>query len=388
MSMPNISKRISLFSESAIARISHMAETYEAINLSEGFPDFPPPEALRNRLKDIASQGPHQYSIDSGAENLRQALAAYRRTFAGQTLDPEKEIIVTCGGTEALMTTMMALVDPGDKVIIFSPFYEAYGTDVLLAGGEPIYVPLRQPDFTFDADVLEDAFRQHPKAIILCNPSNPCGKVFSKAELETIACLAKKYDVFAIVDEVYEHIVYAPTEYTYFSNLPGMYERTVSCGSLSKTYSITGWRIGYIFAPPHLAAALRQLHMFMTISAPSPLQEAAVTSLRFDRSYYDELLSLYTKKRDIVMNGLDAIGIPHNVPQGAFYMLMDISEYGYDDDTAFCEDLIRKLGVALVPGSTFFHEDVHNLVRLQFAVKDETLYEALNRLEHINSMKR
>lgn len=386
--MPNISKRISLFSESAIARISHMAETYEAINLSEGFPDFPPPEALRNRLKDIASQGPHQYSIDSGAENLRQALAAYRRTFAGQTLDPEKEIIVTCGGTEALMTTMMALVDPGDKVIIFSPFYEAYGTDVLLAGGEPIYVPLRQPDFTFDADVLEDAFRQHPKAIILCNPSNPCGKVFSKAELETIACLAKKYDVFAIVDEVYEHIVYAPTEYTYFSNLPGMYERTVSCGSLSKTYSITGWRIGYIFAPPHLAAALRQLHMFMTISAPSPLQEAAVTSLRFDRSYYDELLSLYTKKRDIVMNGLDAIGIPHNVPQGAFYMLMDISEYGYDDDTAFCEDLIRKLGVALVPGSTFFHEDVHNLVRLQFAVKDETLYEALNRLEHINSMKR
>ena len=177
--MPNISKRISLFSESAIARISHMAETYEAINLSEGFPDFPPPEALRNRLKDIASQGPHQYSIDSGAQNLRQALANYRRTFAGQTLDPEQEVVVTCGGTEALMTTMMALVDPGDKVVVFSPFYEAYGTDVLLAGGEPIYVPLRQPDFTFDADVLEDAFRQHPKAIILCNPSNPCGKLFS-----------------------------------------------------------------------------------------------------------------------------------------------------------------------------------------------------------------
>ncbi len=386
--MPNISKRISLFSESAIARISHMAETYEAINLSEGFPDFPPPEALRNRLKDIAAQGPHQYSIDSGAQNLRQALANYRRTFAGQTLDPEQEVVVTCGGTEALMTTMMAIVDPGDKVVVFSPFYEAYGTDVLLAGGEPIYVPLRQPDFTFDADVLEDAFRQHPKAIILCNPSNPCGKVFSKAELEIIAGLVQKYDAFAIVDEVYEHIVYKPTEYTYFSNLPGMYERTISCGSLSKTYSITGWRVGYLFAPPHLAAALRQLHMFMTISAPSPLQEAAVTSLGFGRSYYEGLRDLYTKKRDIVMKGLDAIGIPHNVPQGAFYMLMDISEYGYDDDTAFCEDLIRKLGVALVPGSTFFHEDVHNLVRLQFAVKDETLYEALNRLEGIHCMKR
>lgn len=365
-----------------------MAETYEAINLSEGFPDFPPPEALRNRLKDIAAQGPHQYSIDSGAQNLRQALANYRRTFAGQTLDPEQEVVVTCGGTEALMTTMMALVDPGDKVVVFSPFYEAYGTDVLLAGGEPIYVPLRQPDFTFDADVLEDAFRQHPKAIILCNPSNPCGKVFSKAELEIIAGLVQKYDAFAIVDEVYEHIVYKPTEYTYFSNLPGMYERTISCGSLSKTYSITGWRVGYLFAPPHLAAALRQLHMFMTISAPSPLQEAAVTSLGFGRSYYEGLRDLYTKKRDIVMKGLDAIGIPHNVPQGAFYMLMDISEYGYDDDTAFCEDLIRKLGVALVPGSTFFHEDVHNLVRLQFAVKDETLYEALNRLEGIHCMKR
>ena len=198
----------------------------------------------------------------------------------------------------------------------------------------------------------------------------------------------QKYDAFAIVDEVYEHIVYKPTEYTYFSNLPGMYERTISCGSLSKTYSITGWRVGYIFAPPHLAAALRQLHMFMTISAPSPLQEAAVTSLGFGRSYYEGLRELYTKKRDIVMKGLDAIGIPHNVPQGAFYMLMDISEYGYDDDTAFCEDLIRKLGVALVPGSTFFHEDVHNLVRLQFAVKDETLYEALNRLEGIHCMKR
>lgn len=386
--MPNIAKKISLFSESAIAKMSHMAEQYDAVNLSEGFPDFPPPKALLDRLAAVAGQGPHQYSIDSGAENLRQALAKYRHMFTGQDLDPEQEVIVTCGGTEALMTTIMTLADPGDKIIVFSPYYEAYGADIHLAGAEPIYVPLRQPDFTFDADVLEDAFRQHPKAIILCNPSNPCGKVFSKDELQIIASLVEKYDAFAIVDEVYEHIVYAPTEYIYFSNLPGMYERTVTCSSLSKTYSITGWRLGYIFAPPPLAAALRQLHMFMTISAPSPLQEAAVTSLSFDRSYYEGLRELYTKKRNIVMNGLDAVGIPHNVPQGAFYMLLDISAYGYDDDNEFCADLIRKLGVALVPGSTFFHEDVHNLVRLQFAVKDETLYEALNRLEKINCMKK
>lgn len=386
--MPNIAKKISLFSESAIANMSHMAEQYGAVNLSEGFPDFPPPKALLDRLEVVSEQGPHQYSIDSGAENLRQALAAYRHMFTGQTLDPEKEVIVTCGGTEALMTTIMTIADPGDKIIIFSPYYEAYGADVHLAGAEPVYVPLHQPDFTFDADELEDAFRQHPKAIILCNPSNPCGKVFSKEELQIIASFAEKYDTFVIVDEVYEHIVYAPTEYVYFSTLPGMYERTITCSSLSKTYSITGWRLGYIFAPPQLAAALRQIHVFMTISAPSPLQEAAVTSLSFDRSYYESLREKYTKKRQIVMDGLDAIGIPHNVPQGAFYMLLDISSYGYDDDNAFCADLIRKVGVALVPGSTFFHEDVHQFVRLQFAVKDETLYEALNRLEKISCMKR
>ena len=379
--MPNISKKVALFSESAIARMAQMAEQYEAVNLSEGFPDFPPPGALLEKLGEIAGKGPHQYSIDSGAENLRRALAAYRRMFTGQVLDPEQEIVVTCGGTEALMTAIMTITDPGDKVVVFSPFYEAYGTDVLLCGAEPIYVPLRQPDFTFDAAVLEEAFKQRPKAIILCNPSNPCGKVFSKEELTCIAALAERYDVFVIVDEVYEHIVYAPTEYVYFSNLPGMYERTITCSSLSKTYSITGWRLGYIFAPPHLAGPMRQIHMFMTISAPSPLQEAAVTALGFAPSYYEDLRNMYTKNRDIVMKGLDDLKIRHNVPQGAFYMLLDISDFGYDDDMAFCEDLVRKAGVALVPGSTFFHEDVRRFVRLQFAVKDETLYEALNRLE-------
>lgn len=335
--MPKLSRKINLFTDSVIARMSKVAEGCGAINLSEGFPDFPPPKAMLDRLAEVAKEGPHQYSLDNGASNLRRALADYRKSFTGRRPDPETEIVVTCGGTEALMTAMMAIVDPGDKVILFSPFYEAYATDALLCGAEPIYVSLKGDDYTFDGDELEAAFKQRPKAIFICNPSNPCGKVFSKEELLTIASLVENYDTFAVIDEVYEHIVYEPTEYTYFSTLPGMYERTISCGSLSKTYSITGWRLGYIFASP------------------------AVT---------------------------DAIGIAHNVPQGAFYMLLDIGTYGYDDDEAFCRDLAEKIGVALVPASTFFKEPVHHLARLQFAVRDETLAEAMHRLEGIHKLKK
>lgn len=386
--MPTISQKINLFTDSAIARMSKVAEACGAINLSEGFPDFPPPKAMLDRLAEVAAAGPHQYSLDNGAENLRRALADYRKLFTGQTLDPETEIVVTCGGTEALMTAMMAIVDPGDKVILFSPFYEAYATDALLCGAEPIYVSLTGDDYTFDADELEAAFKQRPKAIFICNPSNPCGKVFSKDELLTIASLVEKYDTFAVIDEVYEHIVYEPTEYTYFSTLPGMYERTISCGSLSKTYSITGWRLGYIFAPPVVTDAIKKLHVYLTISAPSPLQEAAVTGLHFGLDYYQGLRELYRKKRDFVIDSLDAIGITHNVPQGAFYMLLDIGAYGYDDDEAFCRDLAEKIGVALVPASTFFKEPVHPLARLQFAVRDETLKEAMHRLEGIHKLKK
>ena len=386
--MPDISRKIDLFTDSVIARMSKVAEACGAINLAEGFPDFPPPQAMRDRLSEVAQAGPHQYSMDNGAANLRQAMADCRRMFTGQTIDPEREVVVTCGGTEALMAAMMTLVDPGDKVILFSPFYEAYSTDALLCGAEPVYVSLREPDYTFDADELEAAFKQHPKAIFLCNPSNPCGKVFSREELMTIAKLVEKYDAFVVVDEVYEHIIYEPTQYTYFSTLPGMYERTLCCGSLSKTYSITGWRLGYIFASPALTDAIKKLHVYLTISAPSPLQEAAVTGLRFGRDYYDGLRAMYTRKRDFVMKRLDEIGIGHNVPQGAFYMLVDIGGYGYDDDEAFCRDLAEKVGVALVPASTFFIEPVHHLARLQFAVRDETLEKAMERLENISILKK
>ena len=386
--MPDISRKIDLFTDSVIARMSKVAEACGAINLAEGFPDFPPPQAMRDRLSEVAQAGPHQYSMDNGAANLRQAMADCRRMFTGQTIDPEREVVVTCGGTEALMAAMMTLVDPGDKVILFSPFYEAYSTDALLCGAEPVYVSLREPDYTFDADELEAAFKQHPKAIFLCNPSNPCGKVFSREELMTIAKLVEKYDAFVVIDEVYEHIIYEPTQYTYFSTLPGMYERTLCCGSLSKTYSITGWRLGYIFASPALTDAIKKLHVYLTISAPSPLQEAAVTGLRFGRDYYDGLRAMYTRKRDFVMKRLDDIGIGHNVPQGAFYMLVDIGGYGYDDDEAFCRDLAEKVGVALVPASTFFIEPVHHLARLQFAVRDETLKLAMERIGTHFSIKK
>lgn len=386
--MPDISRKIDLFTDSVIARMSKVAEACGAINLAEGFPDFPPPQAMRDRLSEVAQAGPHQYSMDNGAANLRQAMADCRRMFTGQTIDPEREVVVTCGGTEALMAAMMTLVDPGDKVILFSPFYEAYSTDALLCGAEPVYVSLREPDYTFDADELEAAFKQHPKAIFLCNPSNPCGKVFSREELMTIAKLVEKYDAFVVIDEVYEHIIYEPTQYTYFSTLPGMYERTLCHGSLSKTYSITGWRLGYIFASPALTDAIKKLHVYLTISAPSPLQEAAVTGLRFGRDYYDGLRAMYTRKRDFVMKRLDDIGIGHNVPQGAFYMLVDIGGYGYDDDEAFCRDLAEKVGVALVPASTFFIEPVHHLARSQFAVRDETLEQAMERLENISLLKK
>lgn len=279
------------------------------------------------------------------------------------------------------MTAMMTVTNPGDKVVIFSPFYENYGADTILSGAEPIYVPLTPPDFNFDPEVLEDAFRQHPKALILCNPSNPCGKVFTRAELETIAALANKYDVYVITDEVYEHIVYAPHTHTYFATLPGMWERTISCSSLSKTYSVTGWRLGYVIAPAPIIERAKKVHDFLTVGAAAPLQEAVIPGLKFGQDYYDDLLQKYTHKRDLFCKGLDDLGLVHNIPQGAYYVMLDISAFGYDSDLQFCGDLAAKVGVGAVPGSSFFREPVNHLIRFHFAKKDDTLNEALNRLE-------
>ena len=386
--MPRLSKRTETFTDSVIRRMTRISNQYKAVNLSQGFPDFDPPKELLDRLAEVAKEDFHQYSITWGAQNFREALAEKQSRFMGRKIDPNAEIVVTCGSTEAMMAAMMTVADPGDKVIVFSPFYENYGADTILSGAEPIYVPLYPPDFHFDPEELESAFRQKPKALILCNPSNPCGKVFTYDELKIIADLSEKYDTFVITDEVYEHIVYAPHKHTYFASLPNMWERTISCSSLSKTYSITGWRLGYIIASPQIIDVAKKVHDFLTVGAAAPLQEAAVTGLRFKDEYYRQLADKYTEKRDLFLKGLDDIGITHTIPQGAYYVLLDISEFGYKSDLEFCETLAEKVGVGAVQGSSFFRENVNHLIRLHFAKKKDTLNMALDRLSEIRKMKK
>ena len=381
--MRSLSDRTSTFTDSVIRRMTRISNKFNAVNLSQGFPDFDPPEALTRALAETALRGPHQYSITWGAQNFREALARKHHRFTGMAVDPEKEIVVTCGSTEAMICSMMSVVNPGDKVAVFSPFYENYGADAVLSGAEPIYIPLRPPEFNFDPEELENAFRQGARVLILCNPSNPCGKVFSRKELECIAFLAEKYDAYVVTDEVYEHIVYQPFEHISFATLPGMRERTLTCGSLSKTYSITGWRLGYVIASEKIIETVRKVHDFLTVGAAAPLQEAAVTALEFPESYYTDLRNKYTSLRDLFLKGLDEAGIPHTTPQGAYYVLADISEFGYASDLEFCEKLAEKTGVGAVPGSSFFREDVSHLIRFHFAKKESTLEEALRRLKRI-----
>jgi aminotransferase len=386
--MRPLSGRTANFTDSVIRRMTRISLQYNAVNLSQGFPDFDPPKEITRRLAELAAEGPHQYSITWGAQNFREALAEKQSRFMGRPIDPDREMVVTCGSTEAMIAAMMTVVNPGDRVIVFSPFYENYGADAILSGAEPVYIPLRPPEFRFDPEELEAAFRRGCRALILCNPSNPSGRVFTPEELETIAFLAEKYDAYVITDEVYEHIVYHPHRHTYFASLPGMFDRTLSCSSLSKTYSITGWRLGYIIAPARIIDTAKKVHDFLTVGAAAPLQEAAIPGLRFGPEYYRDLLAAYTERRDLFVRGLDDLGIPHTVPQGAYYIMLDISGYGYESDLAFCEDLARKAGLGAVPGSSFFREPVNHLIRLHFAKKKETLYEALNRLEGLRDKMR
>jgi aminotransferase len=388
--MPETSSRTAGFGESVIRRMTRIALEHGAINLSQGFPDFDPPKDLTRALAETAAKGPHQYAITWGAANFRKALAEKQRRFMGIPIDPDRNITVTCGSTEAMMAAMMSVANPGDKVIVFSPFYENYGADAILSGAEPLYVPLVPPDFGFDRDRLRDAFKQRPKALILCNPSNPSGKVFSGEELEYIAGLAEEFDVWVITDEVYEHIVYAdgPSagKHLYFAALPGMAERTISCSSLSKTYSITGWRLGYTIANEKTTDIIRKVHDFLTVGTAAPLMEAAVSALGFPQSYYDGLLASYTKKRDVFLGALDRAGLRYTRPQGAYYVLVDISEFNGDDDTRFCEWLAKEVLVAAVPGSSFFREPVNHLIRFHFAKKEETLSAAGERLAELRDI--
>lgn len=387
--MPKTSDRIRGFGESVIRRMTRIANQHGAINLSQGFPDFDPPPELLDAGIEAMRQGPHQYAVTWGAADFRQALAAKQSRFMGIEIDPDKNLVVTCGSTEAMMAAMLTVCNPGDKVIVFSPFYENYGADTILSGAEPIFVPLVPPGFGFDPAVLEAAFAQKPKALILCNPSNPSGKVFTREELLTIARLAEEHDTFVITDEVYEHIVYPPHQHHYFAALPGMFERTISCSSLSKTYSITGWRLGYVIAPPAVIDGVKKVHDFLTVGAAAPLQAAAVTALKFPDVYYQELEAEYAEKRTLFLGWLDRAGLSYYPPQGAYYVMVDIGQFiagTAHDDTYFAEWLIRRVGVASVPGSSFFREPVHNYIRFHFAKREETLNAAGERLLRLKEL--
>ncbi|MBQ8877720.1 MAG: pyridoxal phosphate-dependent aminotransferase [Lachnospiraceae bacterium] len=390
--MLGLSNRVQTFTDSVIRRMTRISNEHGAINLSQGFPDFDPPKEIMDALAKAAYQGPHQYSITFGAMNFREALAKKQGKAINREINPNTEIVVTCGGTEAMMCAMMTICNPGDKVLVFSPFYENYGADAILSGADPIYIPLVPPEYHFDIQLIENGFKQGAKAIIVCNPSNPCGKVFSREELMAIGELAVKYDAFVVTDEVYEHMVYAPNHHTCMASLPGMYEHTITCNSLSKTYSITGWRLGYLIGPEKVIEAAKKVHDFLTVGAAAPLQEAATVGLNFPESYYEELLKTYTKKRDYFLAGLDRIGLKHNIPQGTYFVMIDIQDFldlpqfaGYSD-LEFCEWMIKNIGVAAVPGSSFFKEEVNNLIRLHFAREEKTIDEALNRLEKLQEL--
>ncbi|MGP1508001.1 MAG: pyridoxal phosphate-dependent aminotransferase [Sphaerochaeta sp.] len=386
--MKEMSRKNRFFTDSVIRRMTRIAIAGGAINLAQGFPDFDPPKAMTDRLAEVSRTGPHQYPITMGAPNFRRALAAKCGRFMGRRLDTETDMVVTIGSTEAMADTLFALTNPGDKVIIFSPYFENYHAQTIMADCEPVFVPLVPPAFNFDPQVLEDAFRlPNVKTILICNPSNPSGKVFSTDELSFIAGLCVKYDVYAIMDEVYEHIVYDGRKHIYMNSLPGMWERTVSCSSLSKTYSVTGWRLGYAIAPEPVMRKIKQYHDFISVGAASPLMEAAVVGLEFPDSYYREFSEHYAHMKKIFTDGLSSIGIPFTDPQGAYFVLANIEPYlkKGQSDVDFCVKMTEKLGVSAVPGSSFFKEDVNNIIRLHFAKKDETLFEALNRLEKIKT---
>jgi aminotransferase len=381
--MPKTSLRTASFDESVIRGMTRLANQCGAINLSQGFPDFDPPETVLDALERISRKGPHQYAVTWGAPNFRAAVARKQSRFMGLPLDPDENIVITCGSTEAMMVAMMTACNPGDKVIVFSPFYENYAADAILCGALPIHVELRPPEFSFDTDELRRAFERGAKALVLCNPSNPSGKVFTRKELQVIANLAEEFDAFVLTDEVYEHIIYAPHQHTYFASLPGMFNRTLSCSSLSKTFSMTGWRLGYVIAPPIVINEARKVHDFLTVGAAAPLQEAAVTALELPDSYYNELHRLYTEKRTMFLEYLQAAGLRYTEPQGAYYVMVDISEFGWKSDVAFCEWMAKEVGIAVVPGSSFFHEKVNHLIRFHFAKRAETLAVAGGRLLHL-----
>lgn len=377
-----ISQKAARFSESVIREMSRLAAQHKAINLAQGFPDFAAPQELKDAASKAIQDDVNQYAITWGDKAFRDALAEKTKKTLGLTIDPETQITVTCGATEAMVAAMLATVDPGDEVIVFEPYYENYGPDAILAGAVPKYVTLHPPHWTFDPDELKRAFTNKTKAIIINTPNNPTGKVFNRDELQLIADLCQKWDVLAFTDEIYEHILYDDSKHIAIATLPGMEDRTVTINGLSKTYSVTGWRIGTMLASKELTGAIRKVHDFLTVGAAAPLQRAGAVALRFPDSYYEQLSALYNERRTFFMNVLKDAGIPFFTPKGAYYVLADISKFGFENDIAFTKFLIEKVGVADVPGSSFFSrpELGKNYVRFCFCKKPETLKAAAERL--------
>jgi len=378
--MPRTSLRTSVFTESVIRDMSRVALKYGAINLAQGFPDSDPPPALVQAAKDAMDAGRHQYAVTWGSPELREALAVKFARDTGLPADPSSEFVVTCGATEAMMVAMMTVCDPGDRVGLFSPFYENYNADAILTGAVAVHVRLHAPEYHFDPAELRAAFASGLKAFILCNPGNPSGRVFTRLELGQIAALAEEFDTFLITDEVYEHIVFPPHRHTYLATLPGMRSRTLSCSSLSKTFAITGWRLGYIHAAPEIIAQARKVHDFLTIGAAAPLQHAVVTALKFPLEYYVQLAADYLNQREILCGYLDRAGLAYTKPEGAYFVMIDISRFGWASDREFSYWMTEKIGVAPVPGSSFFPYPENRYVRLHFARGPATLHAAGERL--------
>ncbi len=375
------SKKAESFTESVIREMTRLCQSHGGINLAQGFPDFPAPKEIKEAAVAAIRADINQYAITWGAKSFRDAIAENYSRFYGMDVDPEKELVVCCGSTEAMMSAMLGVVDPGDEVVVFEPFYENYGPDAILSGAVPHYVTLHEPDWRLDPDELAAAFNDRTRAIIINTPNNPTGKVFTREELTQIAALCQKWGVVAITDEIYEHILYEG-EHIPIASLDGMRERTVTINSLSKTYSLTGWRVGWALAPPVLSDAIRKVHDFLTVGAAAPLQEAGVVALGFSDEYYRQLSVDYRARRDVLLPALEEAGFSCYKPNGAYYVMTDISRFGFPDDVSFSRHLVEKIGVAAVPGSSFYHrpEDGAQKVRFTFCKREETLRAAADKL--------
>jgi aminotransferase len=378
----DVSEKTRYFTESVIREMTRRALACGAVNLAQGFPDFPAPDALKDAAKRAIDEDYNQYAITHGSPNFRRAIADKVRSYNRFDCDPDANVTVTCGATEAMIATMLAVINPGDEVVIFEPFYENYGPDVILAGATPRYVALRGADFAIDRSELEAAFNSRTKAIVINTPHNPSGKVFTRAELEAIAALCLRYDTLAITDEIYEHIIFDGARHFSIAGLPGMVERTVTISGLSKTYSITGWRLAYAVAPERLTSAIRKVHDFLTVGAPHPLQEAGAAALRMPASFYAELAAMYSRKRAALLDALSGAGLRCSSPAGAYYIMADIGHLGFTDDREAADFILSEVGVAAVPGSSFYHraELGHDLLRFTFSKSDDTIARAAERL--------